>query len=36
MKFPVFVQDVKENVFMKNFLKNVGCHGNRKAVFVKV
>ena len=37
MKVTEFVQDIKKNVHVyKRTLKNNGCHGNEKAVFVKV
>ena len=36
MKLTEFVPDIKKNVFMKGLLINSGCHGDEKAVFVKV
>ena len=36
MKLKEFVQDIKNNVFMKEISKNSGFHGKKKAVFVKV
>ena len=36
MKVTEFVQDIKKNVFIKGLLKNSSCHGNEKAVSVKV
>ena len=36
MKLTEFVQDIKNNVFMKGLFITSGCHSNEKAVFVKV
>ena len=36
MKLTEFVQDIKKNVFMKGLLINSGCHGDERALFVKV